>query len=87
MRKILPLLVAPSSKDDPSFNVVALGLPGYGFSEQPYKRGFGPLQYAEVGHKLMLALGYNEYVTQGGDWGYSVYINPVSGHLGGSNIR
>ncbi|KAL0565383.1 hypothetical protein V5O48_016643 [Marasmius crinis-equi] len=26
-------------------------------------------EHAEVAHKLMLALGYNEYVTQGGDWG------------------
>lgn len=29
-------------------------------------------QHAEVCHKLMLALGYSEYVTQGGDLGYSV---------------
>lgn len=27
---------------------------------------------AQVGNKLMLALGYNEYVTQGGDWGHIV---------------
>lgn len=27
---------------------------------------------AQVGNKLMIALGYNEYVTQGGDWGYIV---------------
>ncbi|KAL0958924.1 hypothetical protein HGRIS_014240 [Hohenbuehelia grisea] len=67
-RKILPLLTA-ASPDHPSFHVVAFSLPGYGFSEAPTKKGFRLQQYAEVGHKLMLALGYNEYVTQGGDWG------------------
>ncbi|PBP18696.1 hypothetical protein BUE80_DR010343 [Diplocarpon rosae] len=31
-----------------------------------------PINYAETCHKLMLCLGYNEYVTQGGDWGFTV---------------
>jgi len=71
VRKLLPLLTA-SSPEHPSFHVVAFSLPGYGFSEAPRKQGFAATQYAEVGHKLMLALGYNEYVTQGGDWGFIV---------------
>ncbi|THH14011.1 hypothetical protein EW146_g6276 [Bondarzewia mesenterica] len=71
VRKILPLLTE-SSSDHPSFHVVGLGLPGYGFSEAPKKKGFSGRQYAEVGHKLMLALGYDEYVTQGGDWGHLI---------------
>ncbi|KAJ7644586.1 Alpha/Beta hydrolase protein [Roridomyces roridus] len=71
VRKILPLLVE-SSPDHPSFHVVALGLPGYGFSEAPKTKGFKLDQYAEVGQKLMLALGYNEYVTQGGDLGFQI---------------
>ncbi|KAJ6455409.1 Alpha/Beta hydrolase protein [Mycena sanguinolenta] len=71
VRKILPLLVE-SSPDHPSFHVVALGIPGYGWSEAPKTRGFRLDQYAEVGHKLMLALGYNEYVTQGGDLGFQI---------------
>ncbi|KAJ8521040.1 hypothetical protein ONZ45_g2204 [Pleurotus djamor] len=80
VRKILPLLVS-KSPDHPSFHVVALSLPGYGFSEAPKKQGFGPEKYAEVSHKLMLALGYNEYVTQGGDWGYFItrYIAALYG--------
>jgi len=61
-----------SFPDFPSFHVVALSLPGYGFSEAPRKQGFTVKQYAEVAHKLMLSLGYNEYVTQGGDWGYII---------------
>jgi pimeloyl-ACP methyl ester carboxylesterase len=68
VRKILPLLTA-SAPEHPSFHVVALSLPGYGFSEAPRKQGFGANQYAEVAHKLMIVLGYNEYVTQVGDWG------------------
>ncbi|KAF5309359.1 hypothetical protein D9611_014011 [Ephemerocybe angulata] len=71
VRKILPLLIAPS-EEHPSFHVVAFSLPGFGFSSNPTKRGFSLDQYAEVGYKLMLALGYNEYVTQGGDWGYHI---------------
>ncbi|KAJ6554825.1 Alpha/Beta hydrolase protein [Mycena capillaripes] len=67
-RKITPLLTAVHP-DRPSFHVVALSLPGYGFSEAPNKKNFQLAQYAEVCNKLMLALGYNEYVTQGGDWG------------------
>ncbi|KAJ7116815.1 Alpha/Beta hydrolase protein [Mycena crocata] len=70
-RKIVSLLTAKSA-DHPSFHVVVLGLPGYGFSEGPSTKGFNLPQYAEVGHKLMLALGYNEYVTQGGDWGHAI---------------
>ncbi|RDB19094.1 putative epoxide hydrolase [Hypsizygus marmoreus] len=71
VRKVLPLLTEVSP-DHPSFHVVALSLPGYGFSAAPTKKGFNIAQYAEVGNKLMLALGYDEYVTQGGDWGYRI---------------
>lgn len=50
----------------PAFHVVAFSLPNYGFSEGSRKKGFAIEQYAETGHKLMLKLGYQEYVTQGG---------------------
>ncbi|KAI9772832.1 MAG: hypothetical protein M1840_008714 [Geoglossum simile] len=78
VQKLLPLLVkgAPNS---PAFHVVAPSLPNFGFSQGSKKRGFGPHQYAEVCHKLMLSLGYNEYVTQGGDWGF--FINRTISHL------
>ncbi|KAF4617281.1 hypothetical protein D9613_005860 [Agrocybe pediades] len=55
VRKVLPLLVE-GSPEHPAFHVVALSLPGYGFSEAPKKPGFELGQMAEV-------------VTQGGDWG------------------
>ncbi|KAK7689793.1 hypothetical protein QCA50_006432 [Cerrena zonata] len=83
--KLLPLLTA-NSPDHPSFHVVAYSLPGFGFSETPKKKGFGITQYAEVGHKLMLALGYNEYVTQGGDWGMLI-TRAISNNYGGKHAK
>jgi len=56
----------------PSFDVVVISLPNFGFSSGLCRRGFAIEQYAETCHKLMLKLGYNEYVTQGGDWGYYI---------------
>lgn len=47
VRKILPLLTAVSP-EQPSFNVVAMSLPGFAFSEGPKKKGFAAAQYAEV---------------------------------------
>ncbi|KAF9483358.1 alpha/beta-hydrolase [Pholiota conissans] len=47
VQKILPLLFN-GSDDHPAFHVVALSLPGYGFSEAPKTKGFGQHQYAEV---------------------------------------
>ncbi|OBZ72742.1 putative epoxide hydrolase [Grifola frondosa] len=66
VRKLLPLLTH-ASPDHPSFHVVAPSLPNFGFSEGPSKKGFSLTQY--VLNQLMLALGYKEYVVQGGDWG------------------
>ncbi|KAL0570897.1 hypothetical protein V5O48_011063 [Marasmius crinis-equi] len=71
VRRILPLLTAVK-ESAPSFHVVAYSLPGFGFSQGAKTKGFALKQYAEVGHKLMLALGYNEYVAQGGDWGSGI---------------
>jgi hypothetical protein len=41
-------------------------LPNFGFSEGSKRKGFAIEQYAHTAHKLMLQLGYSEYVTQGG---------------------
>lgn len=68
--KILqPLVEGGDGVDRPAFHVVAPSLPNFGFSQGTAKRGFAMEQYAETMNKLMLKLGYNEYVTQGGDWG------------------
>ncbi|KAH9993043.1 Alpha/Beta hydrolase protein [Russula vinacea] len=70
--KMLPLLTATGA-GNPSFHVVAPSLPGYAWSEAASNRGFRSKNYAEIQklfNKLMLSLGYSEYVTQGGDWGH-----------------
>lgn len=72
VRKILPMLINPESEGDVAFDVVAPSLPGFGYSSAPEKSGFALRQYAEFCHNLMLALGYNKYVVQGGDWGYFI---------------
>ncbi|KAJ5373319.1 Alpha/beta hydrolase fold-1 [Penicillium concentricum] len=66
--KLIPLLTK-NNGDGPVFDVVAPSLPNFGFSQGVKKRGFGLAQYAEALHKVMIALGYEKYVIQGGDWG------------------
>ena len=68
--KILQPLTHPSSASDPAFHVVAPSLINFGFSSECTQPGFNVNQHAETCNKLMLSLGYNEYVTQGGDLGY-----------------
>ncbi|EJF55272.1 alpha/beta-hydrolase [Dichomitus squalens LYAD-421 SS1] len=79
VRRILPLLTSVGD-GHPSFHVVAPSLPGFGFSEAPRKTGFKGPQYAQLLNKLMLALGYNEYVYQGGDWGHILGTHAVKLH-------
>ena len=63
--KALPLL--KGGDDKPAFHVVAPSMPNYVFSGPMLKKGFSIGRYAEAMHKVMLALGYDEYVTQGGE--------------------
>jgi hypothetical protein len=58
--KILPLLTTEDGSK-PVFHVVAPSLPNYGFSGRVQQKGFALKQYAEVCHKLMLKLGYDNY--------------------------
>jgi len=67
--KILPLLTS-TEPGHPSFHVVAPSIPGYAWSQGASKRGFRVKHYSELLNKLMVSLGYSEYVTQGGDWGH-----------------
>ncbi|GAO49176.1 alpha/beta-hydrolase [Saitoella complicata NRRL Y-17804] len=77
--KILPLLTEPQDPSLPAFHVVAPSLPGYAFSEAPKKSGFGVAKMAECLKNLMVALGYDEFVCQGGDWGS--WITRMLAHL------
>ena len=59
--------LAEGSAGHPAFDVVAPSLAGYGFSEGSRKKGFGLEQHARTYHELMQRLGYEQYVTQGGE--------------------
>jgi pimeloyl-ACP methyl ester carboxylesterase len=52
-----------------AFHIVIPSMPGYGFSEVPTEIGWGPDRIGRAWHVLMKRLGYNSYVSQGGDWG------------------
>lgn len=51
------------------FMSFAPSLPGFGFSGCSDKACFRHVQDTQVMHKLMLKLGYNRHVVQGGDCG------------------
>jgi pimeloyl-ACP methyl ester carboxylesterase len=55
-----------------AFHVVAPSLPGYGFSDKPKQTGWGVERIGRAWAQLMLRLGYDRYVAQGGDWGAMV---------------
>jgi len=70
--KIIGPLTDPAAhggRPEDAFHVVALSLPGYGFSGKPRESGYSARRMAEVVAKLMARLGYTRYGAQGGDWG------------------
>lgn len=69
---IKPLVGGDGDDGNPAFHVVIPSLPNFGFSGGTKKRGFSIAQHAELMNKLMLRLGYDQYVTQGGDWGWAI---------------
>ncbi|KAK3176725.1 hypothetical protein OEA41_008050 [Lepraria neglecta] len=69
-RKILKPLTSPSNPKDQAFHLIVPSLPGYGPGPAPQKSGFGPVTSAKAFKLLMVdVLGYDKFVTQGGDWG------------------
>lgn len=65
--EIIPKLVR--AKDDTAYIVVAPSLVGYGFSDAAAIQGMNPTEMAIVFRNLMVNLGYNQFLVQGGDWG------------------
>lgn len=59
------------------FHVVAVSMPGYGFSGPTQQRGVDSAAVAAAVADVMAQLGYHRYVAQGGDWGAI-----VTRHLG-----
>ena len=69
-RKIIKSLTTPSSPDTQAFHVIVPSIPGFGPGDAPKKSGFGPVTTAKAFKVLMVdVLGYDKFVTQGGDWG------------------
>lgn len=68
---IIEQLAEPADPSMPSFHVVAPSLPGYGWSDKP-SAPIGPRKTAQYYDRLMKALGYENYIAQGGDWGSMV---------------
>ncbi len=59
-----------------AFHVVVPSIPGYGFSDKPRERGYGPARMGDIFVELMARLGYTRYGVQGGDWG-----GPIVAHM------
>ena len=55
-----------------AFHLVIPSMPGYGFSGQPDKAGWGISRIADAWIELMNRLGYERWGAQGGDWGSAV---------------
>jgi Epoxide hydrolase N terminus len=62
-----------------AFHMVVPSMPGYGFSGKPPSPGWGPDHIARAWAELMGRLGYERYVSQGGDWG-SVVTDAMAAH-------
>ena len=91
--KVIGPLTDPAAhggRAEDAFNVVAISLPGFGFSDKPRDRGYGPERMAGILAKLMARLGYTRYGVQGGDWGSAisrlVAINDAS-HVAGLHLN
>jgi len=69
-------LAEPEDPALPAFHVVAPSLPGYAWSDAP-PAPIGPRAVAGLYDRLMTELGYDRFLTQGGDWG-----SVVGGWLG-----
>ncbi|HEY8969377.1 MAG TPA: epoxide hydrolase [Puia sp.] len=66
MMDIIPLL---TEDEDLCFDMVIPSLPGYGFSQ---KESMSGTRIAALWDKLMLGLGYKQFMVQGGDFGAEV---------------
>ena len=60
---------AHGGRAEDAFHLVMPTYPGYGFSGKPTATGWGPDHVAKAWDELMRRLGYEKYVSQGGDWG------------------
>ncbi len=74
-QKVISPLTDPESHGGnaaDAFQLVVPTLPGFGFSGKPTQPGWSIEKIASAWDELMLRLGYDSYVAQGGDWGAAV---------------
>jgi NADPH:quinone reductase-like Zn-dependent oxidoreductase len=71
LKVIGPLTDPPAygGRAEDAFHLVLPSMPGYGFSARPTETGWGPDRIGRAWDVLMKRLGYERYVSQGGDWG------------------
>lgn len=76
MLKIIPMLTDPGNyggKAVDSFDVIAVSLPGYGFSDRPKEKGMSVGRMSELFAKLMTKeLGYERFAVRASDLGAGV---------------
>ncbi|HTI94543.1 MAG TPA: epoxide hydrolase [Puia sp.] len=66
--KLIPLLTA-EGPDGLSFDVIVPSIPGFGFSDRPSQPGMNSQRIAGMFARLMTQLGYEKFISHGGDWG------------------
>ena len=67
--KIIPII---QKNSDIPIDIICPSLPGFGFSDKPKEVGMDSKQIAILQHELLIALGYDKYIVQGGDWGATI---------------
>ena len=92
-QKVMGPLSNPSQhggKDADAFHLVIPTLPGFGYSGKPDAPGWNTERVARAWDSLMLRLGYDSYVAQGGDWG-SIVTTEIGvqnlGHCKGLHVN
>ncbi|QBR04379.1 epoxide hydrolase family protein [Paraburkholderia pallida] len=87
--KVIAPLTDPTTyggSADDAFHIVVPSIPGFGFSEQPKKTGWGSDHIARAWGELMVRLGYSRFVSQGGDCGsvisHRMAMQKVKGLIG-----
>ena len=91
-QKVIGPLTDPDTHgaaDAEAFHLVCPSLPGFTFSGKPQTPGWGINKIAAAWDALMVSLGYDAYLAQGGDWG-SIVTTAIGaqnlGHCQGIHI-
>lgn len=74
---------AHGGKAEDAFHLVIPSIPGFGFSAKPRVPGWGSDHIGRAWSALMLRLGYDRYVSQGGDCGSVISQRMALQHVPG----